>query len=479
VANAAKREASIGEQVDSLRYRCTGQWPVHFFEKKGKVAAALILSAAALLAPVPAVAQSAPVSAVAAVARPQTGQSVADFYKARKGAPLWLSPTAGDAADQLISLLNTAGIDGLNPAKYNVPGLQAQLATARAKNKRKDIERVDEALSEAFAAYVDDLRTDPGVGITWVDPQLKPTQPSALAALLQASAAPSLPDYVSKMGWMHPFYAELRDAIGQHKYSDDQQREILELNLKRTRILPASKDRYVLVNAAQQRLFMYEDGKPVDSMVVVVGKTKWPTPMLAAYIRFAALNPYWYVPSDLAGEDVGQFVVKYGLKYLDDYGYEVVSDWSRNPTVIDPKTIDWQGVTDGKVDVMIRQKPGPKNFMGRIKFMFPNQFGVYLHDNPRRELFEKSVRYFSGGCVRLEDAWRLSRWLFRRELTWEGHGTEEPVMLDQPVPVYITYMTAVPDGQSIAYYDDAYGRDKAQVADSGSNSTAAGSVASR
>ena len=149
------------------------------------------------------------------------------------------------------------------------------------------------------------------------------------------------------------------------------------------------------------------------------------------------------------------------------------------PTVIDPKTIDWQGVTDGKVEVMIRQKPGPKNFMGRIKFMFPNQFGVYLHDNPRRELFEKSVRYFSGGCVRLEDAWRLSRWLFHRELTWEGHGTEEPVMLDQPVPVYITYMTAVPDGQSIAYYDDAYGRDKAQVADSGSNSTAAGSAARR
>ena len=463
--------------MESLRYRCTGHWPVHLFEKK-TMAAALVLSAAALLAPMPAAAQSPPVGA-AALARPQAGQGVADFYKARKDAPLWLSPAAGDAAEQLIALLNTASTDGLNPGRYNVPVLQAELATARAKNKRRDVGRVDEALSEAFALYVDDLRTDPGVGITWVDPQLKPAQPSALGTLLQASAARSLSDYVSNMGWMHPFYGELREAIVQHKYSDEQQREVLQLNLKRARILPASKDRYVLVNAAQQRLFMYEDGKPVDSMVVVVGKTKWPTPMLAAYIRFAALNPYWYVPSDLAGEDVGQFVVKYGLKYLDDYGYEVVSDWSRDPTVIDPKTVDWQGVTDGKVDVMIRQKPGPKNFMGRIKFMFPNQFGVYLHDNPRRELFEKSVRYFSGGCVRLEDAWRLSRWLFHRELTWEGHGTEEPVMLEQPVPVFITYMTAVPDGQSIAYYDDAYGRDKAQVANSGSNPVAAGSAASR
>ena len=106
----------------------------------------------------------------------------------------------------------------------------------------------------------------------------------------------------------------------QRSYSTDEQRQLIALNLQRARALPAGKQRYVLVNAAQQRLYMYENGKPVDSMVVVVGKPKWPTPMLTAYIRYAALNPYWYVPSDLAGEDVGQYVVKFGLKYLNDYG---------------------------------------------------------------------------------------------------------------------------------------------------------------
>jgi murein L,D-transpeptidase YcbB/YkuD len=266
------------------------------------------------------------------------------------------------------------------------------------------------------------------------------------------------------MGWMHPIYGQLREALASHGYSTDQQREALELNLKRARVLPPGKQRYVLVNAAQQRLYMYEGGKPVDSMVVVVGKPKWPTPMLTAYIRYAALNPYWYVPSDLAGEDVGQFVVKQGLGYLDKMGYEVVSDWTKEPTIIDPKTIDWKGVVDGKVEVMIRQRPGPQNFMGRMKFMFPNQFGVYLHDNPRRELFLKSARYFSGGCVRLEDAARLGRWLFGRDLDWQSAGTEEPVMLGQPVPVYITYLTAMPDGGSIAYFDDVYGRDAARMA---------------
>jgi murein L,D-transpeptidase YcbB/YkuD len=120
-------------------------------------------------------------------------------------------------------------------------------------------------------------------------------------------------------------------------------------------------------------------------------------------------------------------------------GYEQVSDWSKHPQILDATKIDWASVRDGKTE-------------------------VYLHDNPRRNLFKESVRYFSGGCVRLEDAWRLSKWLFHRDLTWEGRGTEEPVPLDQPVPVYITYMTAVPDGQSIAYFEDAYGRDKAKLA---------------
>jgi murein L,D-transpeptidase YcbB/YkuD len=198
--------------------------------------------------------------------------------------------------------------------------------------------------------------------------------------------------------------------------------------------------------------------------------------MLAAYIRYAALNPYWYVPSDLAWDDVGQFTVK-DPAYFERMGYEQVSDWTKNPQILDATQIDWDAVREGRTEVLLRQKPGPENFMGRIKFMFPNQFGVYLHDNPRRNLFKESVRYFSGGCVRLEDAWRLSKWLFNgRELTWEGAPPEQPVLLDAPVPVYITYLTAMPDGQSIAYYDDAYGRDAAKLAgtsaDNGGDSVA-------
>ena len=456
---------SIGEDVISLRDECTGRRPVHFF---GKIAFALA-GAIFATAPMPAFAADA-----TAVQKPAVqSQTIEDFYRGRNNAPLWLAPAAGDAAAQLINLLDFVSDDGLNPEKYHVAELRSALDAART-GKRKLVDQADRQFSAAFVAYVGDLREDPGSGVTYVDAGLKPTPPSPLGALLTAAAAPSLADYVRTMGWMHPIYAQLREALVNHSYSTDQQRDTLELNLKRARILPFGTQRYVLVNAAQQRLYMYEDRKPVDSMVVVVGKPKWPTPMLAAYIRYAALNPYWYVPSDLAGEDVGQYVVKFGLKYLDDYGYQVVSDWNPNPTVIDPSTIDWKGVVAGKdPDIMIRQKPGPKNFMGRMKFMFPNQFGVYLHDNPRRDLFLKSSRYYSGGCVRLEDAPRLGHWLFGRDLDWQIAGTEEPVMLATPVPVYITYLTAMPDGGSIAYFDDVYGRDAAKLADDGKPATVA------
>jgi murein L,D-transpeptidase YcbB/YkuD len=482
VANAVNNRLSklffdghlkIGEQVRKLRNSCTGRWPVHYFRKTGSVAAALMLiaSPAAFAFASPAAAQvQAPTSA--------TGQSVADFYKARKDAPLWLAQGAGDAAQQLISLLGTASLDGLYPDKYHVADLQQTLEKAR-DGKRKDVERADKQLSEAFVAYVSDLRRDPNIGIIYVDVDLRPKPPTPLAILLGAASAPQLAYYVRNLGWMNPIYSQLRQALANHAYADEHQRQLLSLNLERARALPSGKQRYIIVNAAQQRLYTYDDGRQVDSMVVVVGKPKYPTPMLTAYIRFASLNPYWYVPPDLAAERIAPNVLKRGLKYLDELGYQLLDDWVDNPTIIDPKTIDWKAVADGKIEVRIRQLPGPHNSMGRMKFMFPNDAGVYLHDNPERELFTEASRLYSGGCVRLEDAARLGRWMFGYDLQWEGAETEQRVPLTNPVPVYITYLTAMPEGSSIAYYDDVYGRDAKRLADLAQPSVSASPVASR
>ena len=450
-----------------LRTLCTGLAPVHFFRTLGGVAAGLAL-AATPLSSVQARAKPAKAPAV----QPVPGNSISEFYRMRGGAPLWLTPAAGNAAQHVFLLLSNARIDGLDPQQYKLGAIQDALRAASSGN-RKALARADQLLSEGFVAYVRDLKRDPGLSILYVDAELKPAVPSPRAVLNDAAAAPALGEYVASLGWMNPIYGQLRQAVLKHAYASDSERQRILLNLERARALPAGKRRYMLVNTAQQRLFMYEGDRLVDSMRVVVGKPKYPTPMMAALVRFASLNPYWYVPPDLAAERIAPNAVKRGQKYLDELGYEVLSDWTEHAAIVDPATIDWKAVADRKQEVRLRQLPGPHNSMGRMKFMFPNEAGVYLHDNPERELFSEASRLYSGGCVRLEDAARLGRWLFGRELQWEGATTEEKVPLSPPVPVYITYLTAMPEGSSIAYYDDVYGRDAARVAALGANGAVA------
>ncbi len=456
-----------------LRNLCTGLAPVHFYRALGGVAASLALVAAPLSA---APAKAAAPRASKALAQQPLGQGVEDFYRARGNALLWLSPRAGAAAPMLVETLKSAALDGLDPAAYRTDALEAAVRSISGSNDPKALLRADKMLSTAFAQYVRDLRRVPDLGIIYIDPGLRPVAPSPRAALLDAAAASSLSDYVGAMAWASPIYARLRKALAAENYATPRQRQLLTLNLERARSLPVGRGRYIVVNIAEQRLFTFEDGRELDSMRVVVGKPKHPTPMMSAYIRFAAVNPYWYVPPDLAAERIAPKVLKQGLKYLDELGHQVMSDWTPDAKVLDPKTIDWKAVAEGKVEVRIRQLPGPHNSMGRMKFMFPNEEGIYLHDNPERELFSEASRLYSGGCVRLEDAQRLGQWLFGKQLEWEGAAAEERVPLPDPVPVYMTYLTAMPTASGIAYFDDIYGRDAARLAQLGLASDGAAKV---
>ena len=421
-------------------------------------AAAFALAATGVPAPARAASDASAPLAVAGA------KSVSDFYKSRDKRPLWLSQQGRQAA-LLIDMLESAQLDGLQPDKYRPDALRSAVSAAQS-GSTKAVRRADMMLSEAFVDYVRDLRQPADVGTIYVDRELRPSAPSPEAILQAVAKAPSIEGYVAGMRWMNPAYVALRNALSTGEMSEAQRRQV-QLNMERARELPAGNGRYIVVNSAAQRLFMYEGGQVVDSMRVVVGKPVYPTPMMAAYVRFANLNPYWYVPPDLAAERIAPNVLKQGVSYLDRLGYQVVSDFIDDPEIFDPSLIDWQAVADGRQKVLIRQQPGAHNSMGRIKFMFPNEQGVYLHDNPDRQLFEEASRLYSGGCVRLESAWRLGRWLFGRDLTWKGAGTEEKVLLDRPVPVYLTYMTAVVEGSDITFLDDVYGRDAARLAKAG------------
>ena len=439
-----------------------GIGPAHCFTKFGGAVAALVVAAA----PLPLSAANPQAAPRAQVARAATGDGVAHFYRARAGRPLWLGPQSGRAADQLVEWLRSAAADGLDPARYQVDQIAEALSAARSGDHRA-VGRADELLSRAFVAYARDLRRDPNIGIVYVDRELIPGPQSPLYLLQQAAAAPSLEAFVGSMAWMNPTYRQLRKALADKVYANDVQRRTLALNLERARALPAGTMRYVVVNAAAQRLFMYDDGRVVDSMRVVVGKPKHATPMMNAFIRAAALNPYWNVPPDLAAERIAPSVVKQGVSYLKANGYEVLSDWGREPTVVDPATVDWTAVAEGRVEVRVRQLPGPHNGLGQMKFLFPNYQGIFLHDTPEKQLLGEASRLYSGGCIRLEDAPRFGRWLFGRELEKSGDDPEQIVGIPTLVPLYVTYLTAVPEGGAIAYVDDVYGRDAARLAAAG------------
>jgi murein L,D-transpeptidase YcbB/YkuD len=386
--------------------------------------------------------------------------------------PQWIGFGNEQAASRLIDLLQSSDLDGLNPQGFKISALKKAVRAAES-GKFSAADKANAMLDRALLSYVAALRQAPTGDWIINDRAAIPSPQSSSDLLSEAAAAPSLDAWLQAMPFMHSAYAGLRTALTQAVINgDSRSADLIRINLQRVRFLPAS-GRYVLVNTAAQRLFMYEGGRVVDEMRVVVGKPVNPTPMMAATIKFAALNPYWNVPPDLAAERIAPHVAKQGTGYLKKMGYVVLSDWSDQATPVDPSTIDWQAVADGRLQIRVRQNPGPHNAMGRMKFMFPNPQGVYLHDTPDRALLNEEARLFSGGCVRLEDAPRLAAWLYGKPLDPKGAATEQPVDLSTPVPVYLAYLTAVPTGGQIVFYEDIYGKDRSEIASSNNGRVAA------
>lgn len=197
--------------------------------------------------------------------------------------------------------------------------------------------------------------------------------------------------------------------------------------------------RYLLVDAASARLYMIEDGRVRDSMKVIVGKPDTPTPELRSVLHYETLNPYWHVTADMAKTIIAPRVLKDGNAYLMQQGYEILSGWGPNASVLPPDSIDWKAVAAGNAQIYVRQRPGPANSLGRFKFDIPDSDGIYLHDTPRKELFAQDERALSHGCVRLEDAERLARWLLGKDPP-AASVPEESILLPQPVPIKISYL---------------------------------------
>jgi murein L,D-transpeptidase YcbB/YkuD len=237
----------------------------------------------------------------------------------------------------------------------------------------------------------------------------------------------------------------------------------IAINLERAYRLPPTRtfDRYVVVDSGAAEAYLFDRDRVADRMRVVVGSAKTKTPMMAVIMRTAKTNPYWNVPPELIRSLTAKRIQEQGLSYLNDFHYEVLSDWTANAHVIDPKTVNWKAIASGKKEptILARQLPGPWNSMGNMKFEMPNDYGIYLHDTPHKELFAEQDRWLSNGCVRLEDYRRFASWVFGNNVPQPATAREERFELPRPVPIYMTYLTVAASGNGVTFRPDPYGFD--------------------
>jgi murein L,D-transpeptidase YcbB/YkuD len=239
----------------------------------------------------------------------------------------------------------------------------------------------------------------------------------------------------------------------------------LRANLERVRwVFPGIGDDFLVVNIAGYRLYLVRGRQLVWTTRVQVGKPYHQTPVFRDEITYLVLNPTWTVPPGILRNETLPAIRK-DSSYLVKQNMTVVD---RSGRAIDPATLDW----NASFPYFVRQEPGPNNSLGRVKFMFPNPYMVYLHDTPSRRLFDRADRTFSHGCIRVEDPLRLAEMLLATTPGWDRDaidraltdGATRTVTLANPMPVMLLYFTAEVDAEGhVNFYRDPYDRDRAVI----------------
>jgi murein L,D-transpeptidase YcbB/YkuD len=229
--------------------------------------------------------------------------------------------------------------------------------------------------------------------------------------------------------------------------------------------------RHFIVNIPLYHVYAVENGKVVKDIRVVVGKPGHETPIFSDEMTTVVFSPYWNIPDSIAEGETAPAMAR-NPGYLASHHIEILRRGSSGESAVDPSTINWDDPSAVK-DLAFRQKPGADNALGHVKFLFPNQYNVYLHDTPADELFARPGRAFSHGCVRVEEPETLAMYVLRDSPEWTKEkileamnaGVEKQVPLKEKIPVHIVYFTTwVDDQDGLHFQPDIYGYDAKQLA---------------
>lgn len=345
-------------------------------------------------------------------------------------------------AERLAQWLDAADNEALPPMHADARSLRAMIAAA-------DIMRVDALATDRALRLAHALRNGA------VSPELRQDWDIAgdggtvdlVAGLETALATDTLDMWLGGLRPRHPAYALLQKAFVAE--ADPARRGAIAASMERWRWMPrAMPSRYLLVNAATFELSLWNDGTIQRQWPVIVGKVKTPTPVFATMATGMIFNPWWEIPQSIVAESVGALVRNHPAEARRK-GYVVMNG-------------------------RYRQRPGPGNSLGQVKLVMPNSYNVYLHDTPAKALFERDVRAYSHGCIRVGNAFDLASTLLADQPEWDStkidaltkSGVTTPVNLTGGIPVFIAYFTAEPDSKGLVrVVPDVYGRDGAIVAE--------------
>jgi murein L,D-transpeptidase YcbB/YkuD len=396
--------------------------------------------------------------------------AVARFYTLRQDRLAWMAEAGAEPrAREALGVVERAGEDGLDPARYATSAVRDSLA--RVAGVVDSLAAADVRLSELVLAYARDLargQVDPAaIDSVWrsgndFDPV------AAVAAVLDADAVRELPD---RLRPPHVGYAALRAALARSgrrgATPGDSARDVarrIALNLERWRWLPRDLGaRHVMVDLAAFEATAVDHGLAVLRTRIVSGRPDWPTPITSGRLTGVVANPRWSVPPEIAVREILP-AIRADSGFLDREGMAVYRGTRR----IDHRVVAWDAVPDTAFPYRFIQAPGPRNPLGRVKLVFANPFNVALHDTPARSLFAQAERAASHGCVRLERAVDVGTWALeapaRDSLLLALERPEERAIAlgdAAAVMVHLAYWTAsVGEGGALHLRDDLYGWDE-------------------
>ena len=403
-------------------------------------------------------------------------QDTHEFYTRRQHAPAWMMDDQGMRADAAVALLGRAREHGLDAADYDEPELirlrslpLSEDAPERGTEERaRGLAEADVRITSSQLTLGRDVATGRSkpqqIDSRWKAQRKTPD----LVGTLTAAADNGLNTWLDTIKPKHAQYAALQKALMDPAMARAASQ--IALNLERWRWMPDELGtRYIIVNIPAFHLEAHEGGQSALQMKVIVGKPENRTPVFSDKMTTTVFSPYWNVPDSIVEGETAPAAAR-DPGFLDRNNIEILRLTKSGATAIDPASVDWDDPEELKA-LAFRQKPGAKNALGHVKFLFPNPYDVYLHDTPADALFARQGRAFSHGCVRVEQPQALAKWVLKDSPEWTDEkileamhaGEEEHVKLKQVIPVHIVYFTAwADDAGAVRLVPDVYGYDATQ-----------------